>query len=135
MAGPAVVAVRLPLWERLSRIFGHQDLFGWRNIHNARALGTLGLTKNFAINVQYLNYWLANLKDGVYNGTGKLIARSATGTAGRHIGQEADIFGTYKYNHFTFGAGYAHFFAGEFVRNATPGVGPAYVYVFHQYSL
>jgi len=115
--------------------FGHQDLFGWRNIHNARALATLGLTRNFAVNFMYDNYWLASLKDSLYNGSGKSIARSADGTAGRHAGQEADAFCTYKYKHFTVGAGYGHFFAGQFIRKTTPGVGPTYLYVFHSYSL
>jgi hypothetical protein len=115
--------------------FGHQDLFGWRNVHNARSLDTLGVTRNFAINFQYDNYWLANLEDGVYNGSGKLIVRSATGAAGRHVGQETDLYGTYKYGHFTFGAGYGHFFSGRFIQKTTPGIGPTYLYVFHTYSL
>jgi hypothetical protein len=83
----------------------------------------------------YDNYWLANVKDGLYNGSGKQIVRSATGAAGRHVGQETDVFGTYKYGHFTFGAGYGHVFPGEFIQKATPGVGPTYLYVFHTYSL
>jgi hypothetical protein len=115
--------------------FGHQDLFGWRNMHNIRSLLVMGMTKSFAINFMYDNYWLASNKDGVYNSSGKLIARSITGTAGRHVGQEADIYGTYKYRHFTFGAGYGHFFSGAFIQNTTPGVGPTYLYVFHNYSL
>lgn len=115
--------------------FGHQDLFGWRNIHNARSLCTLGVTKNFALNFMYDNYWLVNLKDALYNGSGRVIARSPTGTAGRHVGQEADLYVTYKYKHFTAGAGYGHFFAGEFIRGTTPGAGPTYFYVFHSYSL
>jgi Alginate export len=115
--------------------FGHQDLFGWRNIHNARSLTSLGVFKNFTINFMYDNYWLANLKDGVYNGSGKLIVRSAAGTAGRHVGQETDLYGTYKRGHFTFGAGYGRFFSGTFIQKTTPGVGPTYLYVFHTYSL
>jgi hypothetical protein len=115
--------------------FGHQDLFGWRNIHNAKFASSLGLTKNFSLNVTYGNFWLACLKDGIYSGSGKLIARSSSGRAGRHVGQEADLYGTYKYNRFLFGAGYGHFFSGKFTREATPGVGPTYLYVFHTYSL
>ena len=114
--------------------FGHQDLFGWRNLHNVRALAVLGITKSFALNFMYDSYWLASLRDGIYNGSGKLIARSPKGDAGRHVGQEADIFGTYKYRHFLFGAGYGHFFSGEFIHNTTPGVGPTYLYLFHTYS-
>jgi len=34
-----------------------------------------------------------------------------------------------------FGAGYGHFFSGQFIQKTTPGVGPTYLYVFHSYSL
>lgn len=114
--------------------FGHEDLLGWRNLHNARALVTVGLTKALAVNVMYDNYWLASLRDGLYNGSGKLISRPASGLTGRHVGQEADVFGTYKYRHFTFGAGWGHFAAGQFISKSTAGVGPNYVYLFHQYG-
>jgi len=115
--------------------FGHEDLLGWRNIHNVRSVTTLALTSAFALNFMYNSNWLATLKDGIYDGAGRLIVRSAAGTAGRHVGQETDVFCTYKYNHFTFGAGYGYFFSGEFLRNARPGVNPNYLYVFHTYSL
>lgn len=115
--------------------FGHEDLFGWRNIHNVRSLATLGVTKQFGINFQYDNYWLASVKDAIYNGAGRSIARSPTGLAGRHVGQEADLYGTYKHGHFTFGAGYGRFFSGQFVRNTTPGISPTYLYVFQAYAL
>jgi len=115
--------------------FGHEDLFGWKNLHNVRSLATYGLTKNFALNFMYNNYWLASARDGLYNSSGKSIARSANGTAGTHVGQEADVFGTYKVKHFQFGAGYGHFFTGGFITHTTPGKSPVYVYVFQTYSL
>src|SRR5205807_5165063 len=74
--------------------FGHEDLFGWRNVHNARSVTTFGITKAFAINFMYDDLWLACLKDGIYSSSGKLIARSVTGTAGRHVGRETDLFAT-----------------------------------------
>ena len=52
-----------------------------------------------------------------------------------HVGQEADIFATYKYGNFLLGAGYGHFFTGGFIDKTTPGVGPAYVYCFYTYTL
>ena len=115
--------------------FGHMDLFGWRNIHDVRSLMTVGLTKSFAVNFMYNSWWLASARDALYNGSGKSIARSATGAAGRHVGQETDVFATYKHQHLTFGAGYGHLFKGQFVRLATLGVQPTYVYLFHSYSL
>ena len=115
--------------------FGHEDLFGWRNIHNTRASATFWPTGKWAVTVLYDNFWLASRWDGIYNGSGRLIARSLAGDAGRHVGQEVDVYGTYKYGHFTIGAGYGHFFSGRFILNTTPGVGPTYLYLFHTYSL
>lgn len=115
--------------------FGHEDLIGWRNIHNLRFLETYAVTKNFAVNVMYNQFWLASPRDGLYNGSGKMIAHSASGAAGQHVGQEADLFGTYKHGHFTFGAGYGYFAPGRFLRMTTPGMSPTYIYVFHTYTL
>jgi hypothetical protein len=115
--------------------FGHQDLFGWRNIHNVRSLATYGVSKSFAVNCMYSNFWLASAYDSLYNGSGKAIARSASGTAGRHVGQEADAFATVKYRHLLFGAGYGYLFTGRFLNRTTPGVGSSYVYIFQTYSL
>jgi Alginate export len=114
--------------------FGHADLFGWRNIHNLRSLDTLRVTKDLALNFMYDNYWLASARDSLYNGQGRPIVRSARGDAGKHVGQEADWFATYSHSGFTFGAGFAHLFAGEFLRNTTPGVNTRYLYLFQGYS-
>jgi len=114
--------------------FGHQDLFGWRNLHNARSLTTLGITKNLGVNFLYDSIWLASASDSLYNGSGRSIVRSASGTAGRHVGQGTDLFGTYKYKHFLLGAGYGYWFKGEFIQNTTPGISASYGYLFHTYS-
>lgn len=115
--------------------FGHEDLLGWRNIHNLRSLATYGVTRSFAINVMYNQFWLASARDALYSGAGKAIASSANGSAGTHVGQEGDTFVTYKYRHFLFGAGYGYFDAGGFLRRTTPGASPTYLYIFHSYSL
>jgi hypothetical protein len=114
--------------------FGHEDLLGWRNLHNARSLATWTLSKPFAMNLMYNSWWLASPRDALYNSSGKAIFRSPSGSAGRHVGQESDLFITYKYRAWTFGAGFGHLYKGEFIRNVTKGVGPNYAYVFHTYS-
>lgn len=115
--------------------FGHADLFGWRNIHMVRPQAVYGFTKSVALNFMYANSWLASRRDALYNGSGKAMFQSASGAAGRHIGQEADLFFTYKRGRMQFGAGYGHFFPGEFVRKASPGRSHEYLYVFHTYSV
>jgi len=114
--------------------FGHEDLFGWRNIHNLRSLDTLRITKTVALNVMYDNFWLASAKDSLYNGQGRSIVRSTTGRDGTHVAQELDGFATYTTKGFTFGAGFGHLFVGEFLKRTTPGVNTRYLYLFQSYS-
>lgn len=114
--------------------FGHEDLFGWRNIHDVRSLTTYPITKSLTVNFMYDSLWLATARDSLYNGSGSAILRSPNGTAGRHVGEEADLFATYSYLHFMLGAGYGHLFAGGFVRQTSPGASPTYLYLFHTYS-
>jgi hypothetical protein len=114
--------------------FGHADLFGWRNIHDLRSLETLHITKPLALNFMYNNWWLASAIDALYSGPGLPIVRSPKGTAGTHIGQEGDCFATYQVAGWTFGAGFAHIFAGEYLHRTTPGVNTRYMYVFQSYG-
>jgi len=114
--------------------FGHADLFGWRNLHDLRSLETLHVTKPLALNFMYNNWWLASATDALYNGAGAPIVRSAKGVAGTHVGQEGDCFATYRVAGWTFGAGFAHVFAGEFLHRTTPGVNTRYMYVFQSYG-
>jgi hypothetical protein len=50
------------------------------------------------------------------------------------VGQELDSFATYKWGAHLFGAGFGHFFEGEFVEHTTHDINPRYFYVFQQYS-
>ncbi len=114
--------------------FGHEDLFGWKNLHNIRSLSTYGITKAFTANFMYDSIWLASLRDSLYNGGGKAIVRSANGSAGRHVGEETDLFFTYKYKHLLFGAGAGYLIKGVFIMKTTPGVNPIYSYFFSTYG-
>jgi hypothetical protein len=114
--------------------FGHEDLFGWRNIHNLRSLDTVQIYKGVALNVMYDNFWLASARDSLYNGQGRPIVTDPKGASGRHVAQELDCYGTYSRSGFTFGAGFGHLFAGEFLRKTTPGVNTRYLYIFQSYS-
>lgn len=116
--------------------FGHEDLFGWRNICDLRALATWSATRRLAVNAMYNDFWLANAHDALYNSSGKAIVRVSSGAAGRHVGREADLFGTWKYGgHFQVGAGFGRMVPGGFLRAATPGASPNYLYIFHTFSL
>jgi hypothetical protein len=113
---------------------GHADVLGWRNVKNWRAQATWTGRPGLTVNLMYNNSWLADPRDAAYNAQGRPIARSATGTAGTHIGQELDLYFTYKRSAWTTGAGYGHLFPGEFIQRTTPGRSPAYAYIFQTYS-
>jgi len=114
--------------------FGHADLFGWRNIEDFRVLGTAHVTRAFSVYLMYNNWWLASAKDALYNSSGRSLAASPSGKAGRHIGQEGDIFGVYRFGPYQLGLGFAYVFKGRFVKETTPGVNTRYLYVFETYS-
>ena len=114
--------------------FGHEDLFGWRNIRNLRSLEVLHITKPLALNLMYDSWWLANAHDALYNGAGRPIVVRTRGDTGTHVGQELDAFGTYTSHGWQFGAGFGHLFAGEFLHNTTPHVNTRYLYIFETFS-
>jgi hypothetical protein len=114
--------------------FGHEDLFGWRNLRTLRSLETLSLTKKVALNVMYADEFLASRTDGLYNSTGSVISISTKGTASNRVGQELDSFVTYRIGAHLLGVGGGHFFKGEFVDLTTHNINPRYFYVFQQYS-
>ncbi len=70
----------------------------------------------------YHSWWLASATDGLYSASGALVARSAAGTAGSHVGQEIDAQVSFVYSpQLQIGGGYAHLVPGEFLKNTTPG--------------
>jgi hypothetical protein len=82
----------------------------------------------------YSDEWLDSAFDSLYNSAGSAISTSKTGIAGTHVGQELDQFVTYKHGAHLFGAGFGHFFKGQFVEDTTKDINPRYFYVFQQYS-
>lgn len=115
--------------------FGHEDLFGWKNLRTFKTLETLHPTKALAFNVMYTNHSLFSASDALYASSGSKIASSTHGTAGRGVGQELDGFATYKWGAHTFLAGFGHFFRGGFVASTTPGINPRYFYIAQQYTI
>ncbi len=114
--------------------FGHEDLFGWRNIRDVRVLATAHPRKAISVSFMYNDLWLTSAGGAAYSSSGAVIAQSPAGTAGRHVGRETDLFGTYEIGHWRFGAGGGYLFPGRFLRQATPGKSPVYLYIFHEYA-
>ena len=109
--------------------FGITDQFGWQNIVAWRAGATVIPHRRWSFTGQYLDFWLASARDGIYNTSGGLIFRDVTGRSGTHIGQEADVYTWYEINRQVHvGAGVGHLLPGEFIAKA--GKGAAYTYPY-----
>ena len=115
---------------------GHEDLFAWRNLHNARAFGTWRPLKTLAVNVMYNANWLVDPRVGVFNTQNRLIARDATGRVSRWAGQEVDGYVNWTYRKFmTLGGGVGAYANGTFFRATTPNRSPVFYYIHHTLTI
>jgi hypothetical protein len=102
--------------------YGLADQVGWKNVHHIRTGAELKPTPKLALSGSYHSWWLASARDGLYNAGGTLLARAGDGSAGRHVGQEADIQAVYSINaQIQISGGYARIFPGTFLQQTTPG--------------
>jgi hypothetical protein len=109
--------------------FGVSDQFGWQNIVAGRAGITIEPRRRWTVTAQYLNFWLANATDSLYNTSGGSIVRDVTGKAGTHIGEEFDVYTWFELTrHVNFGVGVAHLMPGSFLAANTKG--PVYNYPY-----
>jgi hypothetical protein len=114
--------------------YGLADQVGWRNIHHARAGVEIKPRARWTASGSYHSWWLARPRDGLYTAGGALLARSADGSAGVHVGQELDGQLVYSYSpQLQIAAGYAHIFPGEFLDRTTPGHAYRFPYLMVTY--
>jgi hypothetical protein len=114
---------------------GFADQVGWRNIKDFRTGLEVKPHKGVAAMFEYNNWYLVIATDSVYNSAGNAVFRSATGTAGTHVGQEFDVTGTWAFaKACTAGAGVGHILPGEFLKSVTPGNPCTYPYMMIGYK-
>jgi Alginate export len=116
--------------------YGLTDQVGWRNINDAHLGIGFNIGKKLKLDGGFHDYWLASTRDGLYNSANGLVSRSRAGTAGRHVGEEIEIYGAYKFsNTLQFLAGYGHLFTGEFLNRTTRGKDYDYPYLAVTWAL
>jgi hypothetical protein len=109
--------------------FGIADQFGAQNIIADRVGITLEPRRRWTVTGQFLDFWLAQARDGAYNTSGGLIVRDATGNSGTHLGKEYDAYTWFELNrHVNLGVGVGHLQGGEFLQKTTKG--PNYNYPY-----
>jgi hypothetical protein len=102
--------------------FGITDQFGWQNIIAERIGITIEPRHRWTVTGQYLDFWLAQARDGIYNTSGGLIVRDTSGNSGTHVGKEYDAYTWYELNrHVNVGVGVGHLQGGQFLQKLTKG--------------
>jgi len=125
-----------PIYPNVHDKFGFADQFSGRNFKDVRAGVETKLPHGINATLEYNNWFLASAFDGLFTPQGNLVARSATGTAGTHIGNEIDLITTFKLRGpVQAGAGIGYIIPGEFLKNTTPGKPYVYPYVVFTYKL
>jgi len=110
--------------------FGIADQFGWQNVVSYRGGASVRLHRRLTVVGQYLDFSLAEAKDGIYNISGGLIARDKAGKSGTHVGESFETYAWYELNRrVSIGAGIAHILPGTFLAHATKGAAYTYPYV------
>ena len=111
-----------PLFPSTHDKLGLTDVFTWTNLAHWRTGLGWTLMPRVTMAVAYSSFWLADAHDAVYCG-GKAIARSADGSAGTHIGQQADLQAAWTPARSTqIQVGYGRLFPGEFLQKTTAHV-------------
>lgn len=111
-----------PLFASTHDKLGLADQFTWTNVEHARFGFGFNLRRGLTAGAAYNSYWLAHARDSLYI-SGKAIARSPDGSAGTHVGQEADLQVSWTPLRSTQVAiGFGRLFPGEFVHRMLAGV-------------
>ena len=83
----------------------------------------------------YQRDWLTSSHDGLYGTSGTFVVKPVAASVSTDVGQELDLQAKYTWNRTVeLGAGYAHFFTGEFLNQTTRGKDFNYPYCMLTYT-
>ena len=109
-----------PLFPR-GAYFGEPALIGPANHIDVHPQLELALLRNLILTVNWDCFWRESTHDGIYGPAVNLIQTGKTSDA-RYVGNQAEAMLEWHVDrHLTFTADYAHFFAGDFLKETTPG--------------
>ena len=114
---------------------GFADQVGWKNVSNVQIAAALKPSTKWTFTPRYHWLWLASAKDALYAANGTAVVRDTTGLAGKYIGAEVDLTGTYAATkQMSIAFGYAHLFPGSFLKKTTQGNGYDFPFLMVGYN-
>ena len=101
--------------------YGSMDVFSWQNMHDAAFNAKIQPCKQMWIQAEYHTFWLASTDDVWYRSNGSSAVRPLTPaarTASNYAGSELDLVVNWAVRkELTLQAGFAHFFAGDYLKD------------------
>lgn len=97
--------------------YGYIDFVGLKNINNFMIGASVKPHKRLMFSTDF-HWFFLDAKESAWFNAGGGVFRTASPRAGLSLGQEIDLFATYKFTeHISFLGGYSHFFASTFAEN------------------
>jgi hypothetical protein len=122
-----------PLFPKGS-YFGEPALIGPANHIDVHPQLDLALRNNLTLILDWDCFWRENTHDGIYGPAVNLIQSGQTSNA-RYVGNQIEAQLVWRIDrHLTVTADYAHFFAGDFLNQTTPGKDVDYVSTWATYK-
>ena len=107
-----------PLYPFAHAYQGYADVFAFRNGHDLALKLKAKACENATIHLDFHNYWLDEEKDAWFGASGAAIRQDATGNSDDRVGSEINLHvKATVLEHVKVWAGWAHFFAGEYVED------------------
>ncbi|HLP77194.1 MAG TPA: alginate export family protein [Candidatus Paceibacterota bacterium] len=121
-----------PLFPR-GAYFGEPALVGPANHIDVHPQLELALTRKANLTLDWDCFWRESAHDGIYGPAVNLVQSGQMSDA-RYIGHQAEaLLEWWLDRHLTFSADYAHFFAGDFLKETTPGKDVDYCSIWGTY--
>ena len=109
--------------------YGVIDFFHWMNVREIGCRFKVKPVKKLMAIAEVHRYWLDEDKDAWYTCSRRPKRRDATGQSDRSVGHELSLVLKYRvHKQLTLEGGWAHFFAGPFVRDTGPADDADFVY-------
>jgi len=106
--------------------------FAWRNLREWRAGADFSPRKKLTVKIDYRDYWLATVQDGLYNASGIRTVMNANATSA-HVGNGVEALFVFTLNSKTMlGTGVANIFPGAYLTQS--GKTSGFIYPFLSFT-
>ena len=117
------------------RYFGHMDLVARQNVKAARVQVETFPRKGLKWETQLHGFRLASNRDALYDATGKVVRRDATGASGGDVAVEIDSIVTFAWKtHHWVGFEVCHWWSGDFISATGSGKDATYVWAGYEFK-